>query len=695
MAGAGGSSRLTETGLSVGTPYYMSPEQATGDQQVGPASDTYALAAVLYEILTGDPPHVGSTAQAVLGKIIQGLPVSATASRPSVPANVDAAIRKALERLPADRFTGAQDFAKALADAGFRYGDGAVVGEAIGRGLWNPLSISLASLVLVFAGGLGWSLTRTDSATLGRFSIILPDSVPMVYVGSASLGNGRRALAISRDGSMLVYVGHLEGVNRLYTRPMDSYEVEALPGTEGAYNPFLSPDGLWIGFFVDNEVRKVSLDGQDPVTLGTVINPMGADWGFDDQIVAGNEGGRLTQISAEGGSTTVLRERNWFLYPQILPGSTEILNTGWSGVRASNVRTGGDRPIRPFASNGRYVPSGHLMWNQLSTLFAAPFDLEELSISGQAVPILSGVRTEIYGGSHWDVSDNGTLVYAPGAAVATLALTWVGSSGLEALPFEGTAHGTFELSPDETRLVIVVGSGPSDIWVYDLLTGGRERLTSQGAVRYPVWSPDGTQLAFAEEEDGRALSYVMTVDAGAEARRIAPDLLGAATSWSGDLMALEEAPGVAVFDMNNTQLIEVAPEPAWGGVLSPDGTKIAYTTGASGEYQIFGEPFPPTGLRRQVSTQGGSEEPRWSRDGTKLYYRNDQRIMVSLIPNAPEPSPGAPSVALEMDFVNIGRRSYEVATDGRFLIVDGGTGLATRLNVIPNWFEELKRRVSN
>jgi hypothetical protein len=160
-------------------------------------------------------------------------------------------------------------------------------------------------------------------------------------------------------------------------------------------------------------------------------------------------------------------------------------------------------------------------------------------------------------------------------------------------------------------------------------------------------------------------------------------------------MALEEAPGVAVFDMNNTQLIEVAPEPAWGGVLSPDGTKIAYTTGASGEYQIFGEPFPPTGLRRQVSTQGGSEEPRWSRDGTKLYYRNDQRIMVSLIPNAPEPSPGAPSVALEMDFVNIGRRSYEVATDGRFLIVDGGTGLATRLNVIPNWFEELKRRVSN
>jgi len=217
----------------------MSPEQATGDQQVGPASDTYALAAVLYEILTGDPPHVGSTAQAVLGKILQGLPVSATASRPSVPANVDAAIRKALERLPADRFTGAQDFAKALADAGFRYGDGAVVGEAIGRGLWNPLSISLASLVLVFAGGLGWSLTRTDSATLGRFSIILPDSVPMVYVGSASLGNGGRVLAISRDGSMLVYVGQLEDVNRLYTRPMDSYEVEALPGTGGCLQPLL------------------------------------------------------------------------------------------------------------------------------------------------------------------------------------------------------------------------------------------------------------------------------------------------------------------------------------------------------------------------------------------------------------------------------------------------------------------------
>jgi serine/threonine-protein kinase len=156
--GAAGGGRLTETGLSLGTPFYMSPEQATGDPSVGSATDTYALGAVLYEMLTGDPPYMGSTAQAVLGQIITGEAVSATKKRSSVPANVDAALRKALEKLPADRFTSSQEFAKALANEHFRYGELAAAGKASGIGLWNRLSVAMTVLAAVFGVVAGWSL---------------------------------------------------------------------------------------------------------------------------------------------------------------------------------------------------------------------------------------------------------------------------------------------------------------------------------------------------------------------------------------------------------------------------------------------------------------------------------------------------------------------------------------------------------
>ena len=698
--GAAGGGRLTETGLSLGTPHYMSPEQATGDQNVGPQTDTYALGCVLYEMLVGEPPYTGPNAQAVLGQIIIGEAVSATEKRPSVPANVDAAVRKALEKLPADRFTSAQDFVRALGNEHFRYGEDAVAGEGAEVGPWNRLTMAMTAVAALFAAAFGWSLTRSDFLPIGRFSINLPDAVPLAFIGSASLGNGRRALAISRDGSILAYVGSRGGVSQLFIRPIDSYEIEALPGTEGAYNPFFSPDGEWVGFFVENEVKKISLDGQDPVLLATIINPMGADWGIDDQILVGNEGGQLNQVAAEGGLMSVLREpASWvFLYPHILPGGEGVLVSDEKhGVRISDLESGEDRLVRPTGSNGRYVSSGHLVWSQGSTLFAAPFDLDGWAVTGQGLPVLSGVRTEVYGVSQWDVSETGTLVYASGSDVAERSLTWVRGRDRESLPFQGIPHGTFQLSPDGTRLAVVVFGPPNDIWIYDLQTETRERLTFEGSHDRPVWSPDGSQLAFTKYENDSVFTYVTAVDAGTEPRRLFPQLQGRPTSWSGggNLVAFKGAPGVAVFNLDESKVYEVAPAPAWGGVLSPNGRLIAYTTGVSGEYQIFVEPFPPTGLRRLVSSEGGSEEPVWSRDGTRLFYRNDQRIMVARIATEPELQPSTPTVAFQGDFVNVGGRSYDVATDGTFLIIDGGDGLTSTLNVMPNWFEELKRLVPN
>jgi hypothetical protein len=251
--GAAGGGRLTETGLSLGTPYYMSPEQATGDQAVGPASDTFALACVLYEMLIGEPPYPGNTAQAVLGKIIQGEPVSATAVRKSIPANVDAAIRRALEKIPADRFTGAHDFASAIADSAFRHGES--VGARSGGALWNRLSTSLAVAATILAVALGWMATR-------------PEPVPSTTRVSVRLAvgqdlSGGTNFDLSADGTMMVYhgPGATGGSSALWLRRWDELEATPIPNTEGAGPPAISPDGREVAFVLAGTLRIVPLQG--------------------------------------------------------------------------------------------------------------------------------------------------------------------------------------------------------------------------------------------------------------------------------------------------------------------------------------------------------------------------------------------------------------------------------------------------
>jgi len=697
-AAAGG--RMTETGLSLGTPHYMSPEQATADKNLTNRSDIYSLGCVLYEMLTGDPPHTGSSAQAIIMKIVTEDVQPVTRLRKSVPPHVAAATTKSLEKLPADRFASASKLAEALNNAAFALPTspaGVPVGQRITskeRVLW----IAVTMLAFV-AAGLSWLARGSPSEmqrAVARFTINLPDTIPLAFIGSASLGNGRRALAISHDGKMLVYAGEQDGVNRLFIRPIDSYDVRVLPGTDGAYNPFFSPDGGWVGFFSGNEVKKIAVDGQAAVLLATIINPMGADWGIDDRILIGNEGGDLSSVSAEGGATEVLRERGLFLYPSILPGGDGVVVNDEGGARVVDLARDQDHVIRSFASGARYVGSGHLMWSRWSTLFAAPFDLDRWQVTGQGVPVVSGVRSEIYGVSQWDVSETGTLVYATGPAVAEGQLTWVGRGQAERLPFQDTPHGTFQLSPDEKRIAILVQGQSDDVWIYDIGTGRRERLTFGGVHNQPIWSPDGARVAFTRYEEGDVYTYVRSVDAGTEAQRLFPELQGGATSWSGDgrfVAVQNDSSGVVVVDLTESRIHQVAPRPAWGGVLSPDGRFIAYTSGASGEYQIFVEPFPSTDLRLQVSREGGSEEPVWSRDGTRLYYRSGQRIMVAPIATQPQLTVGTPSVAFRGDFVNVGMRSYDVASDGRLLVIDGGNGTTTRLNVVVNFFEELREKV--
>ena len=309
--GAAGGSRLTETGLSVGTPFYMSPEQATGDQQVGPPSDTYALAAVLYEMLTGEPPYMGTTAQAVLGKIIQGAPVSVTQIRKSVPTNVGAAIRRALEKLPADRFTGAQEFAKALADRGFRHGEEALAGIAGSVRPWTRMTVILAAVAGLFAPStvaLGWSLLRPEPPQPMSRQVLSTEGWAGMSVEFGLYG------AIAPDGSsMILPVGSGSSL-QLALKMRGSTEITPITGTEGGRTVVYSPDAQWIAYTVETDLFKRPLVGGAPVRLAVdaddARNPTLA-W-LDDGTILYEQGlitgqqRRIVQIPEGGGEPLVV-----------------------------------------------------------------------------------------------------------------------------------------------------------------------------------------------------------------------------------------------------------------------------------------------------------------------------------------------------------------------------------------------------
>ena len=298
--GAAGGGRLTETGLSLGTPHYMSPEQAMGDQNVGPQTDTYALGCVLYEMLVGEPPFTGPNAQAVLGQIITSEAVSATEKRASIPSNVDAAVRKALEKLPADRFTSAQDFVRALGDEHFRYGEMATAGAGAASGPWKRLSIVTTFLAAAMSAIALWGWLRPpEPAHPIRFTIPVPAGNTMTFSAE------RPSLALSPDGRVIVFGED----GALVRRAFDQERAGVLEGTEGAQEPFFSPDGQWIGFLQNGEFKRMQSEGGAITRIGNTLigDAYGADWGEDRFLVYGRRAEGIWRLVSASPSSRAVR----------------------------------------------------------------------------------------------------------------------------------------------------------------------------------------------------------------------------------------------------------------------------------------------------------------------------------------------------------------------------------------------------
>ena len=732
--GAAGGSRLTETGLSLGTPYYMSPEQATGDQVVGPSTDTYALGAVLYEMLVGDPPYPGSTAQAVLGQIIAGEPVSAIKHRPSIPANVDGALRCALEKLPADRFRSAKDFVRALAEEHFRYGE-AVAGVAASTSLWKGSGMVPSGLALVLALALGWSLLSSGPpASVIRYSLFLSPGEELAG------GIVRPRIALSPDGERLLYVGPGDGVeNRLWVRQRDELEGTQLFGSEGAQSPFFSPDGTQFGFSRDNdgtlELVVASFSGGAPVTLvDTLVGRDGGSWGSDgfiyyDGLTGGGTRG-IMRVQATGGTpeqvTTVDTGRGEtdHVWPHILPGAEGLIftvirsqNLTDADIGASEV-TSGEHEILTRGVVAKYTTSGQLLYvSTEGTLFAAPFNEPGLELTGEAVEVATGLNVRTTGAVDFALSHTGRLAYVTGSLSPRYGeLLWVDRSGNRELidPDWVENFSSLSLSPDDSRLAVTVlladFSGQAQVVNKPLPRGPAVLLTpSTNQNDRPVWSPDGQSVLFQTNRNGTADIYSRRADGSAVAE---PVLTGTANyvsaKYSPDGVWLIYVEDDELYARRSgaeaePQALGVSPWSGDPGSISPNGRWLAYAAGTSddpSDVDVYVVPFPNTSAAiTRISSEGGFS-PIWSHTGGELFYKTLDRELVSVdVLDSPNFLPGDRRVLFTLGDAYIWDAPgvYDISSDDqRFMMIGLRTGgLASELIVVENFFEVLEERVGN
>jgi serine/threonine-protein kinase len=727
--------RMTETGMSLGTPHYMSPEQAMGEREITARSDVYALGAVLYEMLTGDPPFTGSTAQAVVARVVTESPRPLIPQRHTILPHVEAAVLTALEKLPADRFASAAEFAEALQDKAYRStvvtsATAAAVPGALARGRGNAVIYGLAAaLVLALAAALwGWLRPR-PVPPLTQFSLGLRINQTL----QAPLATGGGRIALTRDGRALVYSGPAEGGNRLWLRRFDQLDASPIAGTEGAGTPFFSPDGERVGFVKSGTtIRIASLAGAPTVTLTEKVNTTGGDWASDGYLYFEVDSG-LGRMRATGGDIepvyTIDPEKKEIAteWPQVLPGNNGVI------FRMRHVGQGvGDfeimaapLPPKPHEAGhtlvrgvyATYASSGHLLVVTADgKLIAIPFDPRKLALTGAPIALLEGIGVR-NGGFNVDLAlaGNGTLAYTTGGTLISRRAVWVSlEGGVTPVDPGWDPQGVIEsasLSPDGKAIAIGLSrEGRRDIWVKQLPDGPFSRITfgDTSSVR-PAWSADGREVYYVNDRAGSGVgpAYAHRADGTGAARLLKSsqqdDYGQLMISRDGKWLLLRTAPvgsgspDIVGMHLPDTATVSLVATPAqeFHPALSPDQRWLAYASNESGTFEVYVRPFPETSSAKwQVSTAGGAE-PTWSKDGRHLYYINGRNEMTS----ADVAAGAAFTLGKQRTLFSVAQftrtgpiPSYSLAPDGEhFLMVrEGESTQQSELIVAENWLETLR-----
>jgi len=729
VTGATRSSPVTQEGAIVGTFQYMSPEQIEGKELDG-RSDIFALGAVLYEMLTGQRAFQGKSQLSVASAILEKEPEPITTIKPMTPPALDHAIRCCLAKDPEERWQTARDLALELKWIG--------KAEPAGRqeaswGTWTQIRgskllwmLTLALLGVAVIALWGWMRTAGPALRpVTRWSTVLPQSDRV------------QGVTFSPDGSHLAYIGG----GQILVRAMDQLEAKSVSGDDQVSSPslFFSPDGKWIAYHANGKLKKAPTAGGASITICDwqalpSSHPSGT-WGPDDTIIfatglatgAGPGEHGLLRVPAAGGKPQVLttpdpqKGETAHSSPHFLPGGKAVLFSiktakSWDDARIAvlNLRTGEQRVLLEGGSNPRYAPTGHLIYARGRSLFAVPFDPERLQLKGTPSPVLEDVSWNSFMGfADYSFSESGDLVYVPGSAVGQkTTMVWVDRTGkAEALGAPPRAYFNPSISPDGQRVAMTIEGGSADnwdIWIYDLARRTLTKLTYGYLNNAAAWTPDGKRVAFRNrtESGENGIFWAPADGSGPPEQLLATGGPVTSSSWLPDGRALlfygitREQMGICVLPIqrapaDSARTPQCVLKTGLNPQVSPDGRWLAYQSAG----QVFVQPFPRLVGKWLISTDGGTS-PRWARNGRELFYRNGQKMMAVDIETKEGFRAGTPKALFEGQYLGgpVGMQpglGYDVSPDGkRFLMIkpESQPNVA-QLQVVENWFDELRRRV--
>jgi eukaryotic-like serine/threonine-protein kinase len=692
--------RLTGTGLSLGTPAYMSPEQAMGEREITARSDVFALAAITYEMLAGDPPFSGSGAQAIVAKVLTEKPASIVARRARVPRDVENVILRALEKLPADRYASAIDFARALSRAAM-VGTAALASESGGRDAFTaPLSqntwwkrgIALGGGAVLGGALAVWGIANS-SAPPGetRFHVVLPRTLTLT--NDQTLGVN---IAISPNGRLVVFAATgADGRRWLYARSLDELIPRPLVGTEGASQPFFSPDGKWIGFWSAGGMRKVKAEGGVPEEIAQMPEYVGASWTSRRVIVYG-QGRALYSIPDDGGNRTRVaapdtgRGEIALLYPVALEDGDHVLYMSAGDARGRDRRismvsmsTRTSQVVDIAGNSALGVIDGHLLYSrQDHTLLGVEFNPATGKTKGTPVAIASNVTLVAGGVAKAALSSSGTLLYRDGARESRLLLT-NGQDAVDMVLETPRVYSHPRFSPSGRSIALSIDGGiRTDVFLYDIESNTLTQLSTGGSINDRAeWSPDGARVLYRTNESSRNSIWWRAADLSGPSEPLLPSIktpvFEAVMALDGHTIVYQVDPGGQPDILARSLTGDTAPVAIAAtkhaetlARVSPNGRWVAYVTHESGSSEVVVQSIAGGGRRVQVSDLGGTE-PVWARDSRRLFYRSNNKFTAVTLTFSPTLAVAQRARIMDDRFVSAAmpHANYDVAPDGKRLLV--------------------------
>jgi Tol biopolymer transport system component len=720
---------LTAQGTILGTFQYMAPEQIEG-MEADARTDIFALGALLFEALAGRPAFEGKTRASLLGAILKDEPPRASSVQPLAPKALDRIVATCVAKDPDDRYQSARDLLRDL--------KWIVSGTADEPAVQKTAPSRSSVLPWLVAGGLAIALiasavivirhAREAPVAAQPIQFAVPPPADTRFGGTSGGGTGiAPQLAVSPDGRHIVFVAGGPASYRLWLRPLGGSESRPLAGTEDASFPFWSPDSRFVGFFAAGKLKKMQIDGGPPIPLCDVARGLGGTWSRDSVILFGvtpdSGGSALLRVSAAGGvpvaATTIDRRtgETSHRWPHFLPDGRHFLYTAATGtccpavkpavIRAASLDSA--ESINVFeAESAVAYGAGHLLYSRAGTLMAQRFDPAARQLSGDPFPLADHVANEGSRYGSFSVSETGLLAYARGSARPTTRLTWFDRTGhVTGTVGEPAAYFTLALAPDERRIAVSLPSSTGEnraIWIIDSARGGMSRVTFDSVDdTSPVWSPDGSRLAYYSVRTAGSSLRQKALNGAATDEPLLTGLQLLPTAWSADgrfiayVQNNARSPDIWILPLSADRTPFAFAQTSFSErhpAFSPDGRWLAYQSTESGQAQVYVQPFPPTGRKHLVSINGG-EMPTWRGDGKELFFlAPDSKMMAVTVDATTDFEAGLPEALFPVAMsVATTTRQFAVSRDGKRFLVNARTAasIAEPLTVVVNWIGAVQK----